>query len=102
MNCVEQNCCIDHEGKHFCAGGAIVTDKHLVAYPDKLNQLKDWHGNTIGTWTIVSSRPAIFFGYQSWQGSRYYFMHARLTDGRMYSLRGFGVGMMAKGKRVQL
>ena len=89
------------EDRKFSAGGAIVTDNVLVAYPDKGGILKDWHGNAIGTYSIISSRPAVFFGHRSWQGSQYYYMRAHLPNGSFYSIRGFGIGMIAKGKRVK-
>src|SRR5262245_65405077 len=94
---IEQDCTIKHEGKTFTALGAVVSDNYLIAYPDKGGVLKDWHGNPIGTYRVISSRDAIFFGRASWAGSRYYYMRATLPDGRSYSLRGFGVGMIAKG-----
>lgn len=105
-NYIERDCTITHEGRTFTAGGALVNDAYLIAYPsDEVTNhgyaLKDWHGNIIGTWRKVSSWPAVFFGYPSWQGGKYYALRARLTDGREYSLRGFGIGMIAKGKRVK-
>jgi hypothetical protein len=96
---IEKDCTIEHQGRQFTSGGAVVTDQYLVAYPDKGGELKDWHGNVLGTWRVIGSRPAVFFGYRSWQGSTYYYMRARV-GGREYSLRGFGVGMIARGKAV--
>ena len=100
-NYIEQDCTIEHEGRKFTSEGAVVTDELLIAYPDKDGILKEWHGNIIGTYSVISSRPAVFFGRRSWIGSRYYYMRAHLTDGRWYSLRGFGEGMIAKGKRIR-
>lgn len=96
---IETDCTIEHDGIKFTAGGAVVTDSHLVAYPKEGGILQDWHGKEIGRWYEVSSRRAIFFGYESWQGDRYYYMRARV-DGKTYSLRGFGAGMVAMGKRI--
>lgn len=100
MEYIEKDCTFNHEGKSFEAGGAIVTDDYLIAYPDGKGLLKDWHGNVIGSYRVISSRPAVFFGRHSWQGSRYYFMRATVNDAH-YSIRGFGIGMIAKGKRVK-
>lgn len=99
---IEQDCTIEHEGRKFTAGGAVVTDDYLVAYPGDAGVLNDWHGNAIGTWRVISSRPAVFFGHRSWIGSTYYYMRATLTDGRTYSLRGFGKGMSATGRRLKV
>ncbi len=105
-NFIERDCIFEHAGRKFESRGAVVTDDYLIAYPSKQIEdgsfpLKDWHGNTIGTWRTISTRPAVFFGYRSWVGSTYYYMRARLHDGRVYSLRGFGTGMIARGKRVK-
>lgn len=97
---IEQDCTVEHEGKKFTSGGAVVTDSYLIAYPAKDGVLNDWHGKKLGTWRVISSRPAIFFGHHSWQGSRYYHMRATV-NGKHYSLRGFGEGMVAKGKAIK-
>jgi hypothetical protein len=98
---IEKDCTFKHEGKEFTAGGAAITDDYLVAYPNKGGVLSGWHGNPIGVWRTISGHPAIFFGRRSWQGSTYYYMRATLDDGRVYSLRGFGAGMVARGKRMK-
>jgi len=96
---VETDCTITHEGRAFTSGGAVVTPEYLIAYPAEGGILNDWHGNKIGTYRVISSRPAMFFGHRSHWSDRYFYMRA-LVDGRAYSLRGFGVGMIAKGKAV--
>jgi hypothetical protein len=37
----------------------------LIAYPAKNGILHDWHGKQIGTCSVISSRPAVFFGRRS-------------------------------------
>jgi len=98
---IEQNCTIEFQGRSFTAGGAAVSDTYCVAYPAKGGALQDWRGNVIGTWRVLSSRPAIFFGHHSWQGEHYYYMRATVS-GREYSLRGFGVGMVAMGRALKV
>ena len=102
MTYVEKDCIFTHNGRAFESGGAAVTDSHLVAYPAADGTLNDWHGNVLGTWRVISSRPAVFFGHRSWIGSQYFYMRARLTSGAEYSLRGFGPGMVAMGKRLKV
>lgn len=97
---IEQDCTFSHKGRSFTSGGAIVTDQYLTAYPGKEGRLNDWHGNQIGTYRILSSRPARFFGCPSWMGDRYYYMRATV-NGTQYSLRGFGEGMIARGKSLK-
>jgi hypothetical protein len=97
---IETNCTIEHNGRKFTCGGAFVSPTHLIAYPADNGRLNDWHGNQIGTYSITSSREAIFFGRRSWMASRYYFMRATVNLQR-YSLRGFGKGMIARGKALR-
>lgn len=97
---VERDCIIEHNGLKFELGGAIVTDSRLIAYPAENGILKDWHGNQIGTWQEICSRRAVFFGRRSWIGDTYHFMRA-YVNGKTYSLRGFGVGMIASGKALK-
>lgn len=97
---IEQDCTITHQGKSFEAGGAVITQDYLIAYPGANGELHDWHGNKIGTWKLISSRPAMFFGHRSWMADRYCYMRARV-NGVQYSLRGFGEGMIAKGRRIK-
>ena len=94
-NYIEKDCVFTHEGKSFESGGALVTDKHLIAYPSKDGDLHDWHGNKIGTYRVISERRV-----NSWQGTHYYYMRATV-NGKRYSLRGFGEGMVATGKRIK-
>ena len=89
---VEKNCCIEHEGRKFCAGGAVVTPAHIVAYPGKGGILNDWHGNPIGTWRTVSRWPI-----HSWIGSYMHQIEATV-NGTLYTGRGFGEGMLYRGK----
>lgn len=98
---IEQNCIIEHQGRTFESGGAVVTDQYLIAYPAAAGILTDWHGAQIGTYSVISSRPAVFFGRRSWQGSTYYHMRATLANGARYSIRGFGVGMIARGRKIK-
>lgn len=100
MSYIEKDCTVKHKDKEFTAGGAIVSDDYCICYPGKDGRLNDWHGRQIGVYKIVSSRPAVFFGYRSYMADRYYYMRAKI-DGRVYAIRGFGIGMIARGKRIK-
>ena len=80
-------------GVHVEAVGAVVTPDVIVAYPGTGGVLGDWHGNRIGSWEQVASWPV-----HSWMGSRMFQIEA-LVDGVLYTGRGFGVGMIYRGKR---
>ena len=90
---IEQNCTIEHDGRTFESGGAIVTPDHIVAYPKDNGVLGDWRGNPIGTWRIMSSWPM-----NSWMGSHMHQIESTV-DGVVYTGRGFGKGMIYRGKR---
>ena len=94
---IERKCLVTHNGRKFEAGGAVITPEYLIAYPDDGGVLRDWHGKEIGTYAFQTSRPAVFFGRRSWVGNTFYTMCA-WVNGKTYTLRGFGVGMIAKGR----
>ena len=83
---------IVHEGKEFAARGAVVTPTYAVAYPGKGGILQNWEGKAIGTWRAIASWPI-----RSYMGSRMYQIRAWI-DGRCYTGRGFGEGMIWRGK----
>lgn len=91
--CIEKDCVIEHEGRKFESGGSVVTDNYLIAYPGKGGVLKTWHGKPIGTWRIVAS-----WRVNSAYGSYMHQIEATV-DGITYTGRGFGEGMIFKGKR---
>ena len=92
---VEQDCTFKHEGKEFTSGGAAYTKGFCLAYLGKDGQLTDWHGNTIGTYRIVSSWPI-----RSWQSDRMFAVHAKI-DGITYKGRSLGEGMIFRGRATR-
>ena len=93
MAYVETDCTIEHEGRTFEAGGAIVTPDRILAYPGEGGVLTDWHGRQLGTWREVAR-----WRVHSWIGSHMCQIEARV-DGVTYTGRGFGVGCIYRGKR---
>lgn len=94
----------DYRGRFYIAQGALVSDDYLACYPTGETvgaSVSRWDGIPLGRIVRVSSRPALWFGRRSWHASRYYFMRVRLDDGREYACRGFGAGMLARGRRVR-
>ena len=90
---VEADCVLEHEGRSFESGGAVVTDGFVVAYPAAGGVLQDWHGNAIGSWRLVASWPV-----WSYMGSTMHQIEARV-GGVVYTGRGFGVGCIYRGRR---
>jgi hypothetical protein len=88
------------KGREFSALGAVVTPEHLTCYPNDKGEVLAWDGTKLGTYTVLSSRRAIWFGRRSHWADRYYFMRAKV-GGRCYSLRGFGPGMLARGRALK-
>jgi hypothetical protein len=91
---VEKDCVFTHEGKAFESGGAIVTDDVIIAYPDKDSVLRDWHGKPLGTWRTRSR-----WRVRSHMGTYMHQIEA-IVSGRTYTGRGFGEGMIFRGRRV--
>lgn len=83
---------IEHEGREYAARGATVTPDYATAYPAKGGILCDWSGNQIGRWRAVAWWPV-----RSYLGSTMYQIEA-VIDGRTYTGRGFGEGMLWRGK----
>lgn len=95
---VEQNCQFKFREKTFEAGGALVTDERLIAYPATeltltTGDLNDWHGNKIGTCRVLSSWPI-----RSYISDRM-FSYEAFVDGIRYVGRGCGKGMLLRAKR---
>lgn len=94
---VEQDCTVEHEGRKFTNGGAVVTPDFIIAYPGKDGVLKDWHGNVLGTWRAV----ATWNTPRSYVSSTMSQIEARV-GGLIYTGRGAGEGMVFKGRRKGL
>ena len=107
---VETECTVEHNGRKFESGGAVVTPERIIAYPGKpigdgmgcdkfgptsRRELCDWHGNVIGTCVFASSWPV-----RSYLGSRMYQIYATV-NGVTYTGRGTGEGMAFSGKRCK-
>lgn len=90
---VEKDCIFEHDGRKFESGGAVISDRVLIAYPSKDNVLGDWHGKPIGTWRVLSS-----WKIRSLYADRMYSIEARV-NGVRYVGRGFGEGFMLRAKR---
>jgi len=90
---VEQDCTIEHEGRKFTAGGAIVSEQFITAYLGKDGVLTDWHGKQIGTYRVLSSWPI-----RSYLTDRMYSVEC-FVNGTRYVGRGCGVGMSVNAKR---
>ena len=89
---VESDCTFTFDGRSFESGGAIVTPNAIVAYPGANGQLKDWHGNVIGTWRAVSK-----WRIDSHYSSHMYQIEA-IVNGIAYTGRGMGEGIIYRGK----
>lgn len=71
---VETDCVIEHEGRKFESGGAVVTDSSAIVYTKSGGILTDWHGNRLGTFRVTSSWRTP----RSWVSSHSYAVEARL------------------------
>jgi hypothetical protein len=110
---IERDCVFTFEGRDYESGGAYVTDTHAAGYPEfrrispidgqyfrnidmvgDCGELRDWHGNAIGTCRIVARWPTP----RSWVSSYMYQIEATI-GGVTYTGRGAGSGMLWRGKR---
>jgi hypothetical protein len=95
MAYIEKNCTVEHAGKTFEAGGAIVTADFLIAYLGKDGALTDWHGKQIGSFRVLSSWRTP----RSYVSDRMYSVECFNTDGERYVGRSAGEGMIVRAKR---
>lgn len=84
-----------HEGREFAARGATVTAEYATAYPGDGGILKDWSGAAIGTWRKVASW--FVADPRGYSRTAMYQIEA-VIDGRTYTGRGQGLGMLWRGK----
>lgn len=96
MTFVETDCTIEHNGRQYTSGGAAYDGERLVAYAGENETLTDWHGNPIGSYRWRSSKATP----GSHMGPRYFYGRA-VVGGVVYSVQGFGKGMIVHGKRTK-
>lgn len=90
---IESNCTIEHAGRTFESGGAIISEQFIIAYLGKSSILTDWHGSPIGQYRILST----------WKTPRSYIsstMHSVecFVNGVRYVGRSAGEGMSIRAK----
>jgi hypothetical protein len=90
---VESGCTVKHEGVEYTAGGAVIGAAEVVGYLGANGVLTDWHGNGIGTYRQTAKwrtpRSAV---------SSHMFQVEATVDGRKYTGRSAGLGMVYSGK----
>lgn len=93
---IEKRCCIEHEGRQYCAGGAMVTPDYIVAYLGDNGVITDWHGRPLGTYRISATWRTPY----SYVSSTMNQVYAKVR-GTWYTGRSGGVGMIFRGRRVR-
>lgn len=94
MPYVETNCVVEHDGHRYESGGAVVTPDRIIAYLGEGHDLTTWHGESLGTYLIVSSWRTP----RSYVSSRMCQVEATV-NGVVYTGRSAGRGMIFKGRR---
>ncbi len=108
---VETDCVIEHEGHKFEAGGAVLTDTHLIGYTKfvaplnegrsiigtRVNkvQIKSWHGDQVLAEGVVTSHWRTPRSYVS---DCMYQLDVKTPDGKRYTGRTAGDGMIFRGR----
>ena len=102
LSWIEEHCTIEHQGRHYTAGGAVVADTYVIAYVGEVipggtvRQLTDWHGNVIGSCRITATwrTPRSFLSDTM---SQVYATVAR----RRYTGRSAGPGTIFRGRLIK-
>lgn len=87
---------IEYEGKEFAAFGSVITDTHISAYLGKAGVLTNWAGEAVGTYHITSTWSIP----RSFVSSTMHQVYA-CVNGKTYTGRSAGVGMLFNGKLVR-
>lgn len=91
---VEADCTIALEGKTFESGGAAVTPEYAIGYmSNDMKTVTTWHGEHLGNARVTASWRTP----RSYVSDRCYQVEA-VIDGRKYTGRTGGEGMIWKGK----
>lgn len=93
MEYLETDCTIEHEGRKFESGGAVVTGNAVFVYL-KGNTVTDWHGKVLGNCRVLSWWRTPRSAYSPRMYSVEFWI-----DGVRYVGRSGGDGMMLRGKR---
>lgn len=120
---IETGCTIEHEGRTYESGGAVVTDDRVIVYVGRpltdwrqsiplaewsrgygkipawfvaRYEATDWHGTPVGE-LIQTGQWRVPGGWVSGWLHSYRLV---LSDGRAYNVRGSGQGMSATGRRI--
>ncbi len=92
---IERDCTFTHAGRTVESGGAVVTPDYAIGYYDaKRNAITNWHGEILGTATVVASWPTP----RSYMSGTMCQIEATI-DGVTYTGRGAGNNMLWRGKR---
>ena len=97
---VEADCTIEHEGRRFTAGGAVVTPEHAIGYLEHPVEaggplaITSWHGRWLGTARIVRGWRTPL----SHVSGEMYQVEATI-GGIVYTGRCAGIGMLWNGRR---
>lgn len=84
-----------HQRRDFTCDGAHQTEEHIVGYMGKEGVLTNWQGEPIGRYTIESAWPT-----PAYHLSRKMYQLWVKANGRTYTGRSAGEGMLFRGKRI--
>jgi hypothetical protein len=87
---------IAYEGREYAALGSVIEGERIAAYLGKNGQLTKWDGTVIGTYRVTST----------WRTPRSYVSSTQsqvyaIVNGRKYTGRSAGEGMLFRGKQVK-
>ncbi len=87
---------VELAGKEYAACGAYVDDRVLVAYLGDDDVLTTWDGEPLGGYVLTASWPTP----RSYVSSHRHQVVATLHDGRTYTGRSAGRGMLVRARRL--
>lgn len=91
---------VEHNGKTFTAGGGHISDAYCYCYPKADGTVGTWDGPIEGARIIKRTTYRQWNPFSGFHESRTCY-RIKLADGRIYSGRNSGDGMLLKARRVK-
>jgi len=90
---------VEYAGRTFTAGGGFLSDGYLYGYPNPDGTVSTWAEIIPGARIVRRTAYRQWNPFSRWHEPRVCY-RIRLADGREYSGRNSGEGMLLKARRV--
>ena len=96
---IEKDCTIVFKGREFESGGAVVTEKDVIAYhkiKDGKHTITTWHGDLVSDKVLILSERKGYF----YDGTVHYYLRFKIGD-IVYSGYSHGNGVLVRARATK-